>query len=171
MPWSARPIRSTCRWAKGRAGKSSAAHGSRQQGYGEGDADFGNHTYAYRERPARGPSRSPSATTVASASGCFSGTFPTTIPKPDTIGRSPRSGHYFAVSQTRPHPALRSGAGKLRRFHEDARVELYPFAAAAGEQEELSAREPGRTKALRARLEGELRALGARFPFAAGSLP
>ena len=41
----------------------------------------------------------------------------------------------------------------------------------AGEQEDLSAREPGRTKALRARLEAELRAMGARFPSAAGSLP
>jgi hypothetical protein len=76
-----------------------------------------------------------------------------------------------AVSQTRPHSALRTGAWKLLRFHEDDRVELDNLAADAGEQEDLSAREPGRTKALRARLEGELRASGARFPSAAGSLP
>ena len=30
----------------------SATHGPLQQGYAEGDSDFGNHTYAYRERPA-----------------------------------------------------------------------------------------------------------------------
>ena len=30
----------------------SATHGPLQQGYAEGDADFGNHTYAYRERAA-----------------------------------------------------------------------------------------------------------------------
>ncbi len=77
----------------------------------------------------------------------------------------------FAVSQKCLHSALRSGAGKPLRFHEGEQVEPYHLAADAGEQEELSAREPGRTKALRARLEGELRAKGARFPSAAGSLP
>jgi uncharacterized sulfatase len=30
----------------------SATHGPLQQGYAEGDSDFGNHSYAYRERPA-----------------------------------------------------------------------------------------------------------------------
>ncbi len=30
----------------------SATHGPLQQGYAEGDSDFGNHPYAYRERPA-----------------------------------------------------------------------------------------------------------------------
>ena len=69
-----------------------ATHGPLQQANAEGDADFGNHTYAYRERPAGGPSRSPPAATAATASGFWSGPFPPAIAKPDTMRRSLRSG-------------------------------------------------------------------------------
>jgi uncharacterized sulfatase len=69
----------------------------------------------------------------------------------------------FAVSQTRPHSALRLGDWKLIHFHEDDRVELYDLATDPGEQRDLAAREPARTRELRARLAAELRGQGARF--------
>lgn len=70
----------------------------------------------------------------------------------------------FAVSQTRPQSALRSGRWKLIRFQEDDRVELYDLATDPGEQHNLAAREPARAAEMRARLATELRRVGARFP-------
>jgi uncharacterized sulfatase len=150
----------------------SATHGPLQQGYAEGDADFGNHPYAYRERPARRTAPLAAGDYGGDRERVFVWPFPYDHPETGYDEAKPTIGvNDFAVSQTRPHSALRTGAGKLLRFHEDDRVELDNLAADAGEQEDLSAREPGRTKALRARLEGELRAMGAQFPSAAGSLP
>jgi arylsulfatase A len=70
----------------------------------------------------------------------------------------------FAVSQTRPHSSLRVGRWKLLHFYEDNRDELYDLAADPSEQRELSSSNPDRTRILRARLESELRAQGARLP-------
>ena len=70
----------------------------------------------------------------------------------------------FAVSQTRPQSALRSGRWKLIQFHEDDRVELYDLSADSGERHDLAALEPARAGELRTRLAAELRRVGARFP-------
>lgn len=70
----------------------------------------------------------------------------------------------FAVSQTRPHSALRLGDWKLLHFHEDDRVELYDLATDPGEQRDVAAKEPARARELRARLAAELRSVNARFP-------
>ena len=150
----------------------SATHGPLQQGYAEGDADFGNHTYAYRERPALRTAPLGAGDYGRDRERVFVWHIAHYHPETGYDQAKPTIGvNDFAVSQTRPHSALRSGAWKLLRFHEDDRVELYHLAADAGGQEDRSAREPGWTKALRARLEGELRAMGARFRSAAGSLP
>ena len=77
----------------------------------------------------------------------------------------------FAVSQTRPHSALRAGNWKLIHFYDGDRDELYHLAADPGEQRDLAAREPLRAQALRHRLDSELRAMNARFPVAAARLP
>lgn len=70
----------------------------------------------------------------------------------------------FAVSQTRPHSSLRLRRWKLLHFYEEARNELYDLAADPSEKRDLSSSDPTRTRALRARLESELRAQGARPP-------
>lgn len=72
----------------------------------------------------------------------------------------------FAVSQTRPQSAIRVGDWKLLHFHEDGHDELYDLAADPGESRDLAALEPARARDLRARLERELRAAGARWPVA-----
>ena len=70
----------------------------------------------------------------------------------------------FAVSQTRPQSAMRSGGWKLVHFHEDNRDELYDLVVDPSEQRDLAAREPARARAMRAQLDRELRAMSARFP-------
>jgi uncharacterized sulfatase len=70
----------------------------------------------------------------------------------------------FAVSQTRPHSSLRLGRWKLLHFYDEGRNELYDLAADPSEQRDLASSDPARTRTLRARLESELRAQGARLP-------
>jgi uncharacterized sulfatase len=70
----------------------------------------------------------------------------------------------FAVSQTRPHAALRLGDWKLLHSFEDARDELYHLGRDPAEQTNLAAREPARTRELRRRLDAALEEAGARRP-------
>lgn len=70
----------------------------------------------------------------------------------------------FAVSQTRPHAALRLGDWKLLHHFEGARDELYHLGRDPGEQTDLAAREPARTRELRRRLDAALEEAGARRP-------
>ena len=70
----------------------------------------------------------------------------------------------FAISQTRPQSAIRSGEWKLVHFYEDDRDELYHLAADGSEQHDLAAKEPARAAALRRLLDLTLRDVGARFP-------
>ena len=70
----------------------------------------------------------------------------------------------FAISQTYPQSAIRAGDWALVHFYEDNRDELYRLSADPAQADDLAAREPGRTRALRARLDATLRAEGARFP-------
>ena len=74
----------------------------------------------------------------------------------------------FAVSRTRPHSSLRLGRWKLLHFYEDNRDELHDLVADPSEQRNLASSDPARTRTLRARLESELRAQGARLPERAG---
>ncbi len=70
----------------------------------------------------------------------------------------------FAVSQTRPQSALRSGDWKLVHFYEDDRDELYHLADDLSEQRDLVVREPARRRELRRQLDEHLRTVGARLP-------
>ncbi|TWT56767.1 Arylsulfatase [Thalassoglobus neptunius] len=58
----------------------------------------------------------------------------------------------FAVSQTRPQSAIRSGKYKLLYFDENDRSELYDLSTDISEQNDLSASQPMRTMMLRNRL-------------------
>ncbi|KAB8169948.1 sulfatase-like hydrolase/transferase [Streptomyces sp. 3MP-14] len=60
------------------------------------------------------------------------------------------------IGSTHPHAAVRSGRYKLVRYFRDGRAELYDLARDPGETTDLSARHPGRARALRARLEAHL---------------
>jgi uncharacterized sulfatase len=75
----------------------------------------------------------------------------------------------FAVSQTFPQSAIRHGEWKLVHFYEDNRDELYRPTADASEQNDLAAREPQKTRELRALLDAQLREVGARLPVAAAT--
>lgn len=70
----------------------------------------------------------------------------------------------FAVSQTRPHSAIRIGDWKLVHFYEDSRDELYQLAHDPSEQRDLAAQQPAKTRELRAHLDEHLRAARARLP-------
>ncbi|MGP4110391.1 sulfatase [Streptomyces sp. 4N509B] len=60
------------------------------------------------------------------------------------------------IGGTRPHAAVRAGRHKLVRHFRDGRAELYDLDRDPAETTDLSAREPGRARALRARLEAHL---------------
>jgi uncharacterized sulfatase len=70
----------------------------------------------------------------------------------------------FAVSQTRPHSAIRAGEWKLVHFYEDDRDELYHLSADPSEQRDLATSEAAKAKDLRRQLDASLREMGARFP-------
>lgn len=70
----------------------------------------------------------------------------------------------FAISQTRPHSALRLGRWKLVHFFENNEDELYDLKKDPGETLNLASREPDRLRTLRARLDKELAASSARLP-------
>ena len=75
----------------------------------------------------------------------------------------------FAVSQTYPQSAIRLGDWKLVHFYEGDRDELYRLSTDPSEKSDLAANEPARRRELRARLDQELHAMGARLPSAVGS--
>lgn len=70
----------------------------------------------------------------------------------------------FAVSQTHPQSAIRVGDWKLIHTYDDDRDELYQLSTDPSESNDLSAREPMRTRELRARLDASLRESNARIP-------
>ncbi len=70
----------------------------------------------------------------------------------------------FAVSQTRPHSAIRVGGHKLIHFYEDGRDELYDLVADPAEARNVAVQLPEVRTELRARLEAYLKSVGARLP-------
>lgn len=70
----------------------------------------------------------------------------------------------FKTSQTRPQSAIRVGDYTLIHFYEGDRDELYHLADDLGEQRDLSAEKPKKTKKLRAQLDAYLKEAGARLP-------
>lgn len=68
----------------------------------------------------------------------------------------------FAVSQTRPHSAIRAGDFKLLKFAEGGRTELYQVSKDIGEQQDLAGHQPERARALQAQLEESLASVRAR---------
>ena len=55
----------------------------------------------------------------------------------------------FAVSQTRPHSAIRQGDYKLIYFDEDQRTELYDLSRDISEQKDLSEKYPSRSQSMK----------------------
>jgi arylsulfatase A-like enzyme len=74
--------------------------------------------------------------------------------------------HYQLYQQggTTPYGAIRSGDWKLIEFFDDMRVELYNVRADIGEQHDLAATEPARTRELRDRLHAWRTETGAQMP-------
>ncbi|MBT3374082.1 MAG: sulfatase [Lentisphaerae bacterium] len=70
----------------------------------------------------------------------------------------------FALSQTRPHSAIRRGDRKLLRFYEDSRAELYDLARDVGEQNDRSAMDSRQAAELDESLTDLLAQANARFP-------
>lgn len=70
----------------------------------------------------------------------------------------------FAVSQTRPHSAIRRDHLKLLYFYEDKHVELYDLEKDPGEQNDLSQLKPQTTVLLKDALLEKLKTVHARFP-------
>jgi len=70
----------------------------------------------------------------------------------------------FAVSQTRPHSAIRRGHYKLLYFYEDKHIELYDLEKDPGEQNDLSQSKLQIAKLLNETLQQTLKRVHARFP-------
>lgn len=70
--------------------------------------------------------------------------------------------HYHPGGAT-PYSAVRMGDWKLIHFYEDGHDELYDVVKDIGETTDLAAKEPQRTKDLRARLDQWLASVGAQF--------
>lgn len=68
----------------------------------------------------------------------------------------------FAISQTRPHSAIRLGENKLLWFEEDQRAELYDLSIDVSEQNDLSAAKPKETDHLKSVLLRYLDSVDAR---------
>jgi arylsulfatase A-like enzyme len=86
--------------------------------------------------------------------------------KGGTIPELPLFWHYphYGNQGGEPGAIIRRGDWKLIHYYEDGRDELYNLAADLGEQSDLAATEPVRTRNLRAELDAWLRETGARIP-------
>lgn len=80
--------------------------------------------------------------------------------------RAPLFWHYphYGNQGGAPHGAIRDGDWKLIEWYEDGRLELYHLTADVGEQINLAAREPDRTRAMHARLAAWRKEVGAIMP-------
>lgn len=70
----------------------------------------------------------------------------------------------FAVSQTHPHSAVRSGKYKMLFFHEDQRTELYDLSKDIGEQQDIIQKTPAVAEEMRQLLATYLDDADARLP-------
>jgi arylsulfatase A-like enzyme len=70
----------------------------------------------------------------------------------------------FAISQTRPHSAIRRGKHKFLYFYEDRHIELYDLKKDPGEQNDLSRTQPQKAELLKEALQQKLRTVHARLP-------
>ena len=68
------------------------------------------------------------------------------------------------TSKTKPHSAIRDGDWKLIHFYENDTDELYDLSRSLSEENNLAARHPDQTKALRERLMTYLECVNARLP-------
>jgi arylsulfatase A-like enzyme len=74
--------------------------------------------------------------------------------------------HYqlYQKEGTTPYSAIRAGDFKLIEYLADNHVELYDLKADGGERHDLAATQPGRAKALRAKLHAWRKQVGAQLP-------
>jgi len=81
----------------------------------------------------------------------------------DLFWHYPHHQHY-QLGGSMPYGAIRSGAYRLIEFFDDMHVELYDLRADIGEQHDLAAQEPEKTKDLRNRLHAWRAQVGAQMP-------
>jgi arylsulfatase A len=74
--------------------------------------------------------------------------------------------HYqhYQLGGTTPYGAIRKGDFKLLEFFDDQRVELYNLREDIGEQHDLAAKMPAKTRELRKRLHAWRKEVGAQMP-------
>jgi arylsulfatase A-like enzyme len=84
----------------------------------------------------------------------------------EKLGRQDIYWHYphYSPQLGRPSAGMRRGDDKLILFFEDSRVELYNLKDDIGEKHDLAAAQPGKTAAMRKRLEEWLRETNAQIP-------
>ncbi|MBI3464715.1 MAG: sulfatase [Planctomycetes bacterium] len=71
---------------------------------------------------------------------------------------------HYQLGGTMPYGAIRAGDFKLIELYDDDRVELYNLRDAVGEQHDLAAQMPDKTRELRARLHDWREKVGAQMP-------
>lgn len=86
-----------------------------------------------------------------------------TLPARDLFWHYPHHQHY-QLGGAMPYGAIRSGDFKLVEHYNDMRVELYNIREDIGEQRDLAAALPDKTKELRARLHAWRAEVGAQMP-------
>ena len=86
--------------------------------------------------------------------------------KGGTLPERPLFWHYphYGNQGGEPSAIIRRGDWKLIHYYEDGRDELYNIVKDLGEKTDLAARQPEKTKALRAELDAWLKETGAHIP-------
>ncbi|HAX41231.1 MAG TPA: hypothetical protein DCY80_01580, partial [Solibacterales bacterium] len=103
---------------------------------------------------------------ASSNAGVDGASFAGLLAAPRSTPPRPLFWHYphYSNQLGRPGSAIRLGDFKLIRFHEDNRLELYHLKEDIGEEKNLAAALPDKTRELEAQLDAWLKSVNARMP-------